>query len=51
MGSIQLREADKLEIVVLIDNYSDQLLEDSDIANVFVRRPLMRQWRNPVCRF
>ena len=32
MDSIQLREADKLEIVVLVDNYSDQLLEDSDIA-------------------
>ena len=32
MGSIQLREADKLEVVVLVDNYSDQLREDSDTA-------------------
>ena len=32
MGGIRLREADKLEVVVLVDNYSDQLLEDSDIA-------------------
>jgi 7,8-dihydropterin-6-yl-methyl-4-(beta-D-ribofuranosyl)aminobenzene 5'-phosphate synthase len=32
VGGIRLREADKLEVVVLVDNYSDQLLEDSDIA-------------------
>jgi 7,8-dihydropterin-6-yl-methyl-4-(beta-D-ribofuranosyl)aminobenzene 5'-phosphate synthase len=32
MGGIQLRKADKLEVAVLVDNYSDQLLADSDIA-------------------
>jgi len=30
-----LRKADKVEVVVLVDNYSDELLEDSDIAKRF----------------
>lgn len=29
---IQLRKADSLEVVVLVDNYCDELLEDSEIA-------------------
>ncbi len=30
MDRLQLRQADKIEIAVLVDNYSDALLEDSD---------------------
>ncbi|MDM8556810.1 MBL fold metallo-hydrolase [Desulfococcaceae bacterium HSG7] len=30
MDRLQLRQADKIEIVVLVDNYSDELLEDSE---------------------
>jgi 7,8-dihydropterin-6-yl-methyl-4-(beta-D-ribofuranosyl)aminobenzene 5'-phosphate synthase len=32
MERLQLRQADKIEVVVLVDNYSDELLEDSDTA-------------------
>jgi 7,8-dihydropterin-6-yl-methyl-4-(beta-D-ribofuranosyl)aminobenzene 5'-phosphate synthase len=32
MNEMQLREADKVEIVVLVDNYSDFFLSDSDIV-------------------
>lgn len=32
MDRLQLRQADKIEVVVLVDNYSDELLEDSDTA-------------------
>ena len=28
MDRLQLRQADKIEVVVLVDNYSDELLED-----------------------
>jgi len=32
MGEIEMRKADKLEVSVLVDNYSDLLLEDSEKA-------------------
>jgi len=32
MDRIQLRQTDKIEVVVLVDNYSDALLEDSETA-------------------
>ncbi len=32
MDRLQLRQADKIEVVVLVDNYSDELLEDSHTA-------------------
>ena len=31
MGEIILKEADKAEIIILVDNYSDLFLSDTDI--------------------
>ena len=33
MSDLNLREADKLEVIVLVDNYTDALLESTSVAS------------------
>ncbi|MDD5312225.1 MAG: MBL fold metallo-hydrolase [Dehalococcoidia bacterium] len=44
MKKLQLLEADRLEITILVDNYSDLFLEGSEI----IKRPIPSEWRAPL---